>query len=191
MLGDCTDQRATQKTGTAARTCRASRHPLPFLRVPRIDETTPLWRAARRRIELLLYLFSLFTFHFLLSDLNSGEGNSGASVLGMSVSGMELQFPASVDQMMSTVIENNLFNLSFTSTQAACEISQEHFGSATTQEEPLAEDVKITQWERKLVRMVSGLFLRSTSTSGKFRALDFSYIYCLSALFCDDREKVK
>ena len=88
-------------------------------------------------------------------------------VLRMSVSGMELQCSASVDQMMSTVIENNLFNLSFTSTQAAyCEISPQHFESSDTpQEEPLAEEMKpeSTQWERKLVRMVRGPFLRSTS----------------------------
>ena len=107
----------------------------------------------------------------------------GVPVLRMSVSGMELQCSASVDQMMSTVIENNLFNLSFTSTQAAyCEISPQHFESSDTpQEEPLAEEMKpeSRQWERKLVRMVSGPYLYSTVNFDfrKFRALTFSSLY--------------
>jgi hypothetical protein len=93
----------------------------------------------------------------------------------MSVSGVEIKCYERVDQMMSTVIENNLFNPSFTSTQAKYsgigEIILEN--SDTPQEEPLAEEMKpeSPQWERRLVRMVSGLFLRSTWTSGKFRAL--------------------
>ena len=80
-------------------------------------------------------------------------------------------------------IENNLFNLSFTSTQAAwCEISPQHFESSDTpQEEPLTEEMKPESTvEAKAgahgewcLSTVSGVFLRSTRTSGKFRALNF------------------
>jgi hypothetical protein len=156
------------------------------LQIRRRDSAIPFSREEKEK-----------SFLFLLFESASVHKAREEVCVGMLVSGMELQCSASVDQMMSTVIENNLFSPSFTSTQAKyCEIGeispqispQPFESSDTPQEEPLAEEVKpesTVQWERKLVRMVSGLFLRS-------RGLDFREVQCLILIAeLHDRERAR
>jgi hypothetical protein len=88
-------------------------------------------------------------------------------------------------------IENNLFNLSFTSTQAAwCEISPQHFESSDTpQEEPLTEEMK-PESTVEAKAGAHGEWCLST-VNLDLREVQGLELFSISLLESHDREKVR